>query len=255
MFQRPFLILLFVICILSSSAQAQILNVERTRAQVDTSGWHGQVLLNGSLSQYQDRILEFSNASNLSYFSKKHTYMLLNRINVVNLEGRSVISSGYAHIRATLLRKNELSPEAFLQYQYNNNLGLENRSVGGIGLLYTFYKTPRLTASLSSGIMAEYERWSDPNDQIIENQLLKSTNNLLLRGKLSPTSTFVLIGYYQFRPDRFLNARSILETQLSTQINDRVSLSLIFSSSYDADPIIRSQKWVYELKNGISIRF
>lgn len=254
LFNRLFL-LISLLFTLNSAIQAQILNVERTRARVDTAGWHGQIQLNASLSQYSERIMELSNASNLSYFSRKHAYMLLNKINAVNLNGRSLISSGYVHLRATFQRTKPLSPEAFLQYQYNNNLGLENRTVAGAGLLYTFYENDQFTASFSSGVMSEYERWKNSNDQVTENQLLKSTNNLMLRGQISPTSSFVLIGYYQFRPDEFLSARSILESQLSAQVNDHISLSLSFSSSYDASPVIQTQEWVYELKNGISISF
>lgn len=249
------LILSFSLIFISSSGlKAQLLNVESVRSDADSAGWYGQLNFNLSLSQYNDRVLQFTNKANLSYFSENHVYLFLNKLKLVNLDGASVISSGYSHLRSTFMRENRLSPEVFFQYQYNNNLGLQNRFLGGAGIRYTLFDEENWTGSFSTGLMAEYEQWKESGIPATENEYLKSTSNLALRGKLNPQTTFLLIGYYQTRPDQFLQARSILETQLQVSITQRISLSVQFSAAYDADPVINIPNWTYELSNGLVIK-
>lgn len=235
--------------------QAQLLNVESARANADSVGWYGQLEFDLSLNQYNEKVLEFTNESNVSYFSKKHAYLLLNKLKAVNIDGSSVISSGYSHLRTTLFRKNRLSPEGFLQYQYNNNLGLQNRALGGIGFRYILFKEENWTGSLSSGFMMEYEEWKLAQQPEIKNNFLKSTSNIALRGQLTPQTAFLLIGYYQARPTHFFEARSIMETQLQVSVTHHIALNIEFTASYDANPVIDIPQWTYELSNGMVIKF
>jgi hypothetical protein len=245
----------FLILLSSAQLQAQLLNVESVRADADTTGWHGQLLFDLSLSQYDDQVLQFTNNTNISYFSEKHAYLFLNKLKLVNLDGASVISSGYSHLRSTFLRENRLSPELFMQYQYNNNLGLQNRFLAGAGFRYTLFDTKSWVGSFSTSVMAEYEEWQEAGLPSIENEYLKSSSNLSLRGILNPQTSFLLIGYYQARPTAFFEARSILETQLQVKINKHISLSVQFAAAYDADPVIDIPNWTYELSNGLVIKF
>ncbi len=252
---RLFVLSSFLFLISSTALKAQLLNVESVRSDADSTGWYGQLNFNLSLSQYNDRVLQFTNKANLTYLSEKHTYLFLNNLKLVNLDGASVISSGYSHLRSSFNRENRISPELFFQYQYNNNLGLQNRFLGGAGIRYTLFDEENWTGSFTTGLMAEYEQWKKSGEPAIDNQYIKSTSNLSLRGKLNPQTTFLLIGYYQTRPDQFLQARSILETQLQVKITKRISMSMQFSAAYDADPVIDIPSWTYELSNGLVIRF
>lgn len=234
-------------------ANAQLLNVESVRTNADSAGWHGELEFDLSLNRYNERVFEFTNESNLSYFSHKHAYMLLNRLKFVNLDGNSLISSGYIHLRSTFLRKERWSPELFLQYQYNNNLGLNNRGIAGAGVKYKLYRDDRWTANLSTAFMMEHEVWQLDNQPSIKNDYIKSTSNVSLRGKVSDSATFLLVGYYQARPNAFFEARSIFESKLKVNITKRVALSVGFIASYDAAPVIDIPNWTYELSNGLVI--
>lgn len=249
------LIVTIVSLITLNSVNAQLLNVESVRANADSVGWNGELEFDLSLNRYNERVLEFSNKSNLSYFSEKHAYMLLNSLKFVNIDGNSLISSGYVHLRSTLLKNKKLSPEFFLQYQYNNNLGLENRGLGGAGIKYRLYNNGGWMASASTGLMIEHEEWKLTNQPSIKNEFLKSTSNLSLRGRVSKTATFLLVGYYQARFDHFFEARSIFETKLKVDISKHVALSVSFVASYDTAPIIDIPNWTYELSNGLVIKF
>lgn len=236
------------------STQAQLLNVEGVRASGDSAGWYGELEFDLALKGYNERVLEFTNESNLSYFSDRHAYMLLNSLNFVNIDGNSLISSGYLHLRSTFLRNGKWSPEAFTQYQYNRNLGLNDRALGGAGIKYRFHRSEKWQASVSTAFMYELEEWQLANQPSIKNEYLKSSSNISLRGKISDTASFLLIGYYQARPDQFFKARSIVETELEMDITKRVAVSISFVASYDAAPIIDIPNLTYELRNGLVIK-
>lgn len=248
-------ILFVVFLTLPLQTQAQLLNVESVRADIDSAGWHGEMEFDLSLNQYNEQVFEFANESNLSYFTERHAYMLLNSLKFVNLDGNSLISSGYVHLRSTLLRNEKLSPEIFVQYQYNNNLGLNNRALGGGGVKYRFYRTKNWQASISTGLMYEFEEWQFAGQSSIKNEYLKTTSNIRLNGKVSNDAVFLLVGYYQARPDQFFEARSILESKLKMDLSKRIAISISFVASYDAKPIIDIPNWTYELSNGLVVKF
>lgn len=247
-------ILFIILMSLSLHAKAQLLNVESVRANADSAGWYGKLEFDLSLNRYNEQVFEFTNESNLSYFTGVHAYMLLNKLKFVTLDGNALISSGYVHLRSTFLRNERLSPEFFVQYQYNNNLGLNNRALGGGGIRYRFFRTEIWQASFSTALMYEFEEWQLADQPSVNNEYVKITSNIRLNGKVSDNASFILVGYYQARPEQFFQARSILESKLTMDLSKRVAVSIGFTASYDADPIIDIPNLTYELSNGIVIR-
>ena len=240
---------------LAVDVKSQLLNVERVRGDADTTGWHGDLGFDFSLSRYKDRVLKIANNTNTSYYSEKHSYLFLSSIELVNVDGSSLISSGYFHVRSELFRNNNLSPELFIQYQYNRNMGLENRVLAGGGLRYTFLDYDNLSGNIATGLMYELEEWKLGDEEAVENQYLKSTSNISVVGRINPQTSILLTGYYQARPRRFFRPRAILESQLNVRMSRYLSLSVSFSMMHDAEPIIDVPKLTYELKNGILINF
>ena len=252
---RRALFLLVLSGFFATSLNAQLLNVERIRTIADTTGWHGDLGFDLTLNRYNDHVLRLGNQANTSYYSRLHNYVFLTNLEIINVDGSSLVSSGYGHVRGVFLRERTFSPEVFLQYQYNNNLGLRGRSLAGAGLRYTFISRNGLTGRISSALMYEFEKWRLSGDQSIESNFVKSTNNISLRGRLSDASTLLVIGYYQARPDLFFLPRATLENQLNIRMSSWASFSVSFVMTHDARPVIDIPKLTYELKNGLLISF
>lgn len=248
-----YLIFILSALLCTTALQAQVLNVEEVRSEADTTGWVGQLGFDISLNKYNDRVFKIGNEVNASYFSDKHAYLFLNSIEFISVDDASVISNGQFHLRTTLFRKNSLSPEAFIQYQYNDNLGLKNRALAGSVVRYRFLDRQYISGHASTGFMAEYEEWGLSGDENIENTFLKSTSNIVVRGRLNPQTSLLLVGYYQARPDRFFSPRVISENRLNVRMSRNVALRISFTMSYDVEPIIDIPNFTYELKNGIII--
>ncbi len=247
--------IVLVSLLIFSDASAQILNVERARGAADSVGWGGEIGFDFTINKFDERVTEAESESALFYTSKKHNYILLSSLEFVDVDGSSIINSGYIHSRSTFRSKKRLSPEIFLQYQYNNNLGLTNRRLGGAGIRYRFLTTDRLTGAFSTGMMAENEEWEPAEGENIENTFLKSTSNLALRGSVSENASLLLIGYYQARPDKFFEPRATLESQLGVKLSKHITLAVSFVMTHDANPIIDIPKVTYELENGLIFTF
>ncbi len=252
---RKTLSLFIFILVGYSSVQAQLLNVERIRTVADTTGWHGDLGFDLTLNKYNDRILKLGNQANAAYYSNLHNYIFLTNLEIINVDGNSLVSSGYLHLRGVFLRENILSPEMFLQYQYNNNLGLRGRALAGAGVRYTFISTDSFTGRFSTAVMHEYENWRLSGEETIENNFLKSTNNLSLRGQLSEQTSLQVIGYYQARINKLFMPRVTLESQLNIRMSSWALFSVSFVLTHDADPVVEIPKLTYELKNGLLISF
>lgn len=255
LFDKRLLFGLLITLLSFSELNAQLLNVERVRVDEDTTGWHGNLGFDFSLSRYIDHVIKISNSANASYNSRQHTYMFITSLEFVNLDGSALISSGYYHLRGTFLRNSTVSPELFTQYQYNNNLGLRNRALGGGGVRIEVINRENFSGNISTGLMYEYEDWGVSSEEAVQKELLKSTSNIAFTGNLSQNTTLNLTGYYQARPDRFFKPRAILESRLNVRMSRFISLSVSFTMQHDAEPIIDIPRLTYELKNGLLITF
>jgi hypothetical protein len=255
----PFLIRIAACALLTlflcSDLQAQLLNVERVRGEADETGWTGDLGFNFSVNRYQDRVLKVANSANTSYNTINHTYLFLTNLELVNVDGSSLISSGYFHLRSTLLRNRTVSPEMFLQYQYNNNLGLNNRALAGSGVRVELVADRNFSGHIQTGFMYEYEEWEVADAENVERGVVKSTSNISFIGDINPQTSLLFTGYYQARPNRFFKPRAILESQLTVQMGRFVSLAVSFTMQHDAEPVIDVPRLTYELKNGLLISF
>lgn len=246
-------IALLAVVLLTAKINAQVLNVEEVRNEADTTGWVGELGFDISLNKFNDRVFKIGNEVNASYFSDKHAYLFLNSIEFISVDDASVISNGQFHLRSTFLRKFAFSPEAFIQYQYNDNLGLKNRALAGSVVRYRFLDRQNISGHASTGFMAEYEEWGLSGQENVENTFIKSTSNIVVRGRVNPNTSLLLVGYYQARPDRFFKPRVISENRLNVRVSRNVALRISFTMSYDVEPIIDIPNFTYELKNGIII--
>lgn len=242
----------------SGTLYGQVLNVEsfRTEASIDTTAtWSGETAFDVSLSKFNESVFKLGNETNASYFSGKNRYLFLTSVELINVDGASVISNGYFHLRSTFRENRKLSPEVFTQFQYNENLGLNQRYLAGGSIRFRFLNRPSIRGSVVTGAMYEYEQWALDDGSIVENNLVKSTSNVAVRGQLTETTQLLLIGYYQARPDKFFQPRVTSENQLTMRISDYLTYSVKFTLTYEAKPIGDTPKLIYTLKNGLVFSF
>lgn len=255
---RFLLLFAFLIFTVPQTIFSQVLNVESFRSEAETDtvkNWGGETLFDVSLSKYNDKVFKLGNETNAVYFSGQHRYLFLTSVELINIDGNSVVSNGYFHLRGTFLEARKWSPELFTQFQYNENLGIKERFLAGVSTRYTFLERPGIRGSAVTGFMYEREKWGTDTQPNVVNNYIKSTSSLVVRGQLSPQAQLLVIGYYQARPSRFFSPRITSENQLNLKISTNLTFRVKFTLTYDSEPVIDIPKLVYELRNGLVISF
>jgi len=250
----PSILFFLTLCVYQQELNAQVLNVERVRAERGVEKkWEGELQFDVALDKNRETVLNLGNQANIAYFSKRNTYMLLNSIDFVSVDSDDVVSKGFFHLRGTFNSREKWSPEGFVQYQYNQNLGLQDRALAGAALRYTFLEGGTFTAHINTGLMFEREVWKTDEDPRTDKSLVKNTFNLVLRGDLTEQVNLLSIGYYQARPDKFFSPRVTTENSLQFSMTQSLVFTFNFTLAFDDDPVIEVPRLNFELKNGILI--
>ncbi|WP_114781588.1 DUF481 domain-containing protein [Botryobacter ruber] len=266
-------ILLVTLLVAAGQADAQILNIERSRVAQDAADYFtGKAAFNFSMFNRNagrnnpNNFLQLTFDGSSAYVSEQHSYQLLGNLNylLVNYTSResrnTVASNGYAHFRVNLLRKRRLSYELFTQYQADLARGLEVRYLTGGGMRYALLREDDVHVAIGSGLMYEHEAWKDPEQEgrLRVADLLKSTNYASIRAKFNEQVGANVIVYYQTGYDhtiaRFRN-RVSGDVSFDVKVLNRLSLKTNFSCTFEDKPIVPVTKFVYSITNGVQYAF
>ncbi|MCC9137352.1 hypothetical protein ACFSKU_08165 [Pontibacter silvestris] len=255
-------------------ANAQIVNIEEERVKRDSSNYlTGKIGLDFSMYNQNagennpNNYLQLTFDGDIAYFSKQHSYLLLNYVNylLVNYTSSSqrnaVASTGYSHLRTNLFRKRKLSYELFAQVQADKARGLELRTLGGAYLrLEILRNKENVDVFFGTGLMHEHEEWEMPEEEDIirTSDLLKSTNYVSAKAKLNENVETNAIVYYQTgyaeSIDKFRN-RVSGDISLSVKVYKSLTLKTGFTCVYEDEPIVPVTRFVYSITNGVAVQF
>lgn len=272
---KPVRIIFLLLLILAAApnADAQILNIERSRIERDTANFlTGKAGLNFSMFNRNagrnnpNNFLQLTFNGDLAYISKQHTYLFLNYYNylLVNYDSRelrnTVASNGYSHFRVNLLSRRKVSYELFTQYQADMARGLERRILTGAGVRWLLYRTDNSSWFAGTGLMHEHETWKDPEQEGVTrvSDLLKSSNYVSLRSKLSEHVETNNIAYFQTGYDRNISRfrnRISGDLGLTVKLIGRVSMRTNFNFTYEDRPIVPVTRFIYAITNGLQVDF
>ncbi|MGK7393704.1 MAG: DUF481 domain-containing protein [Candidatus Cyclobacteriaceae bacterium M3_2C_046] len=268
MLRYKYFIIIFTLSLSSIPAlQAQILNVEKDRVEVDTTTkWVGsldlKLMLNNRSANRNERIqyLGINIESDVGYFSKQNSYLLFANLERYSVTGEAFINSGYNHLRFNLLRNRPISYEAFGQIQFDAGRGLNFRWLSGAGFRFRLLEQEKLELYLGTGGMYEYENWQLPQGESMEvvKRLFKSSNYISAQYELNDHTDFNIVSYYQVgydQEDEVYRHRFSLNSNLLFEFTENISFKTSFSWAYENRPVIPIIKYVYVLENGIEINF
>jgi hypothetical protein len=260
------LIFSFLSLFLASSADSQILKINRIDLAVDTSHvFSGDINLNLNINNQsatpEENLIftgiEFRN--NLTYLSEKHAYLLINNLNYFTITGGPLVSTGHAHGRVNLLRRKILSYELFTQVQYDEGRRMPLRYLFGGGIRLKILKGEKGNMYGGIGIMNEFEQWEPfKSERHIKKQIWKSTSYLSGKILVSKNFTIDIISYYQSGWDDESNVfrhRISGDLILNARITGRLAFTTNFALQYESDPIININPVVFSLTNGLKLNF
>lgn len=246
------------------TGNTQILNIERLRLEKDTSRsflmkttFGLNVYNRSAAADAPVNLFGYNVDINGIYYPKKHAFILMSNFDYLRINEDDFLNFGFVHGRINLFRENTINYEVYLQYSYDNFRGLHPRWLGGGGIRYGLAKSDAVTATLGVGLLYEHEKWAYPGtSDIVEVNLLKSSNYLSFRYTINDFVDFNMVGYYQTGYDQMIsrlrnrfNGSLILNTRLSR----RFSLATSYDLSYEDRPIVPITPLIYAFKTGLSI--
>ncbi|RYZ25967.1 MAG: DUF481 domain-containing protein [Chitinophagaceae bacterium] len=264
---RPKKYIFLLLLLISFSANAQILNIEKSRIDKDSSNYFtgtgsvGFNLFNRNTGKPNgDNFTGLAATTDVVYFSGKHSFFSINSYNYVSLRRETFQHAAYTHERANFFRSRKFSYEIFTQYQYDLARRLEHRFLAGAGVRTALLRSEKVNLYIGNSLMYEFEQWLMPNtkDDFVSTRLPKLSNYLSTRAKFNEQVELNAIVYYQTGYDNKLGDfrhRVSGETNITSRISGKVRIKTSFNALLDNRPVVPLTHFLYNLTTGLQANF
>ena len=261
-------VVFFILFGLSNACHSfsQIINIDKT----DTAAYVKKPVLNGSISlglevdKQKQTLFDASNFFDLS-LQKYHEFYILSASNRFTYNGSNdFLNTGYAHLRWRHNYKNKWHPETYIQYQWDDKLGMKSRFVTGENIRYNLWRNQNWEMSFATGLMYEHEIWDyiavdsakTPVDHPdVHTDHVKSNSYIKWDVKISANSNFSFIVFYQALYNHFFQPRIASDLSFDAAISKHFLLDIKFSDLYDAAPVVPIIKFYYNLSYNLMYKF
>lgn len=245
---------------------AQILNIEKSRIDLDTSDYF-RFNTTLSLSSF-NRSADIDNPVNLFGFNGqinvirkkgKHAAILIHQTDYLRINENPFLNTGFTHVRGHFWRAEKRSAEIYTQYSYDNFRQVNPRILFGGNVRYRFVRNKKITWNLGLGPMYEWEQWTHPKtDEIINVQFLKANLYTSFRATFNENLDFNALVYYQVGYDDGITDfrhRVAFTSNIIAKISKQLSLNFGFEVQYEDKPIVPITPLIYSIRNGLSFSF
>jgi hypothetical protein len=244
---------------------AQIINIDKTdtSAYEKKNHWNASFSIGLELDKQNTTLLDMSNFADAS-LQHYHELFILSASNRITSNGdKSFLNTGYVHLRWRHNYKNSFHPEAYSQYQWDENRGMIHRFVSGVNLRYGFGHNNKWNMTFATGVMYENEAWNyaavdsakiPPNPTTQMTSVIKSNNYVKWEGQVSANSTLSIILFYQALYNHFFEPRVSTFISYDASVSKHFSLGLKYSALYDVRPIVPIPNFYYSLSTSLSYK-
>lgn len=248
------ILLFFMVIIVSTLSFGQLVNIENQRVQSDSIRTITILDLQYNYQNNNNEELTFVNFSATHQYKTKdlkNYFLLLGNIDYSLANGEELSNSGLIHFRYNRRLNKKFRIEAFTQYQYNKILGIESRSLIGIGPRYKINKSEKTVFYIGSLLMQEFEKTSDDTNTM-SYQRLSSYLSLSIKNK-AKTLEFISVVYYQPNINLWKDYRLSSQTSLAFNITSKVQFVNSVNYGYDSYAPLQVNKINIILINGFKI--
>ncbi len=246
-------ILLFIILLIPSTSSGQLLNVESMRIRTDTTGWFGEVGLNGAYVQSATTVVQAEARGIIEYKGKKDLILLLGNYSILTGDGADLIDEYMLHLRYNYKFNKWLRWEVFGQLQQNEILNIHERILVGTGPRYKIADNKIMRLYLGTMIMREFERESDPEHTTHDDYRISS----YLTFNITPAENLEIVSttYYQPKTSDFTDYRLLNQNSLNVKAGKHFVFSINFQFMYDAAPAHGIQNRTSKVSTGLGYKF
>lgn len=238
------------------TGQAQIVNIEGSRLEEDSTGVQGEFNVFYNFTKNTQSISQLKASSALQFRWKKNVILPLADVNMVFSKNTDFVFKGYGHLRYNRLINKWLTAEAFSQAQFDRVLFIQLRWLTGAGPRFKLYKAEK--AAFFLGTLAMYEYEEEKETGIIRRDW-RGSAYLSAQIEVSETFSIAHITYYQPLFTDVSDFRLSTSTSLEFTITKALTFKSAFNLMYDSNPVQSEEvdivNLTYSISNGLSFSF
>lgn len=244
------------VCIIECDAPAQV-NIEKFRRKQMEEGYSGFIELDLTHKTGNVELTELEVEGRLDRRSKRSHSFLIIETGYGWQGGRRFSNEGLVHARHVFGGRPALQPELFIQYNYDRERLLNFRLLAGAGIRSVLYGSDDLQLSLGTTLMPEHEEYdldaSNSHDRKVT--VLRWSSYLAKSIRFGESAAWTSTFYVQPDVEDFDDVRLLLDSALSVDILDKLSIVVEFSLLYDSEPPDGIESLDTELEPGLVFRF
>lgn len=246
-FSSAFLVLLI------AHAGAQIVNVESSRIQTDTTGWAGSFGGNINVAKNVEKVFSAGGFAHLQYKNSKNLYLFLGDYSFLKGSGKKYTDNTFFHLRYNRKFSNLLRWEVFTQLQTNKITRISSRFLAGTGPRLKLSGSGKLNVYFGVLVMYEYER------ELITPPVTHHDvrNSSYLSFTFKPTATLEIVSttFYQPRLDKWGDFRILNQESANLSVTQKLSATLNWNYLYDRFPVEGIPRRNYTFSTGLKYAF
>ena len=253
----------FLIVLFASLASAQILKVDKGHLSSDSTNYltgivDGSIAVNNRSStvDQQNVYVGFRNNMDVVYVARESATILIGGFNYFKIGNGPVISNGTGHLREIFRRNHTLTPEVFVQLQYDQSRNMEARELIGGGMRWQAIKGKH-SLNIGLGTFHEHERWN-ATDQMILKDLWKMNSYISCEINVTKRMQINAISYFQTGRDVSIDSyrsRVSGHIEIKDKISSRFKVKMSGDFLLDDRPIIPLNRLIYETYFGLEYSF
>ena len=245
-------ILLAILLIGYGFANAQVVNIEKSRKATDTTGFAGGMELRGSYLDYENSILSLSVIPDVQYKTQKDLFLFLGNYNLTKSELLKFQDAAFAHFRYNRKLNNRVRWEAFTQLQNDLIAKLRYRFLIGTGPRLKLLEFEKFRLYSGTLPMFEWERLKDAASTAHTDFRLSQYFSFTL--DINDQARLISTSYYQPLLKKWSDYRIYSENQLSVKIFEKLRLNVTGTYAWDEVPPTDAPRRLLRLATGFEYR-
>lgn len=261
------IVTIFIVVFCSSNLHSQVLNVDREG--LDNEPKKSLMFISDfsfSSDKNKDDLFDIQSKTEITNFFKNN-YLLIGMFNYdLTKNGSDVLQNeGYAQVRFRDNDTRVISNESYIQYQWNETLGMDFRKLLGSNIRIKVAEKSSYDIYTGTGIFYEMEEWNYGGVRDIDLELFPDhvhqnlfRLNHYWKGayKINENIDISGVSYFQFPMNNdLLNLRWYLDVNTNVKMTKNSSFLIHYDYTFDNYRVVPIAKYFYSLNFGIRLKW
>ena len=244
---------------------AQIISIDKTDTltYIHKAKWEGNFSEGIEIDKQNTTLFDATNSADLSVSKWKNLFIFSGSERFTFSGPQDFLNTGYLHLRWRYSYKNNIHPEYFAQYQWDDKIGMKYRFVTGSNIRFSLIHHDKSNLVFGTGLLFENEKWDyegvDTNvvkttGPLIYVQKVKSNTYLKWEGSLSATTNLSTAIFYQGGFDQYFQPRISGTISLDAAINAHFGFGFKIYCMYDSQPIVPITHTYWSFSNSFNYK-